>query len=150
MKRHFVRHFILKLNILPRQARDKHRKSTQKKRSVANKPSDSMVMQRTGLEFRRYGAAPEKHNTHSRKFEPDTYIYPLFCLCFSSNMLVSVLVAICTDARTCSRAQSSQDQDPLRPQRCPRARRLGYRRDSSLEQCASRPSPAKHSDHSVN
>lgn len=28
-------------------------------KSVANKPSDSMVMQRTGLEFRRYGAAPE-------------------------------------------------------------------------------------------
>ena len=34
MKRHFVRHFILKLNILPRQARDKHRESTQKKRTV--------------------------------------------------------------------------------------------------------------------
>jgi hypothetical protein len=34
-KRHFLRHFILKMIILPRQARDKHRESTQK-RDVMN------------------------------------------------------------------------------------------------------------------
>jgi hypothetical protein len=87
MKRHFVRHFILKLNILPRQARDKHRESTQKKRSVANEPFDSMVMQRTGLEFRRYGAAPE--NT-------TPIIVSLNLIHIYTPFFVSVLVAICT------------------------------------------------------
>jgi hypothetical protein len=30
-KRHFLRHLYIKINILPRQARDEHRESTQKK-----------------------------------------------------------------------------------------------------------------------
>ena len=100
-----------------------------------------MVMQRTGLEFRRYSAAPENTTLILVSLNHMyIYIYPLF---------VSVLVSLGTGARTCPRAQSSQDLDPLTPLRCPRVRRLGYRHDSSLEQCASRPSPAKHSDHTM-
>ena len=43
-QRHFLRHLYIKCIILPRQARDKHRESTQKKRATMfSHPSDAQL-----------------------------------------------------------------------------------------------------------
>ena len=58
-KRHFLRHLYLKTNISPRQARDKHRESTQKQ--MCRFVQESTLITTTATRSRCVNASPSSH-----------------------------------------------------------------------------------------